>query len=37
LVRREMRIPDASHAVVWEESHPFVLFLAVMVEKTLYA
>jgi len=36
-VRREMMIPDASHAAVWEESHPFVLFLAVMVEKTLYA
>jgi hypothetical protein len=33
----EMLIPDASHAVVWEESHPFVLFLVVMVEKTLYA
>jgi hypothetical protein len=36
-VKREVLIHDASHVVVWEESHLFVLFLVVMAEKTLYA
>jgi hypothetical protein len=36
-VKMETLIPDALHAVVREESHLFVLFLVVMVEKTLYA
>jgi hypothetical protein len=35
-VKREMSIPDASHVVVWEESHLSVSFLVVTREKTLY-